>query len=325
VSADPPLVVGLELEWQPLDLEAAALAEVGAVIEWRAPCRTEDEVLAAARGAVGLVNEISPITRRVLEQLPDLRVVSEAGVGWDFIDVEAAAELGIWVTSVPGYCTAEVADHTLALALALVRRLPDQRELVRAGSWNSLAAGTIPRLAGSTWGIVGFGRIGQAVAARARALGFRVVALDPYVPDETFAAAGVERLGLDDLLRASDVVSLHSPRTDETVGMIGRRELSLLKPTAVLVNVARGHLIDETALVEALDAGAFVGAGLDVLVGSPPGPDHPLVHHPRAIVTPHMAWYSEGAFLELRRRAVQAVVDVLAGRRPRDPVAEPRG
>jgi D-3-phosphoglycerate dehydrogenase / 2-oxoglutarate reductase len=315
-------VAAINLEWTPADLEAAALQPLDAVLEEHR-CSSREEIVKAARDADAVLSALVPFPADVLAELRRCRVISETAVGTDHIDVAAAATAGMYVTNVPDYGTAEVADHTLALALMLLRRVVEQRELVRRGVWNPLARRPIARLAEATWGIVGFGRIGQAVAVRTKAFGFRRVAHDPFVADWVLERAGVEPAELERLLREADVVSLHAPLTARTTGMISARELAWMKPTAVLVNVARGALVDEKALLEALDDGALSGAGLDVLSEEPPASQHPLIHHPRTIVTPHMAFYSETALHELRRKAIDAVVDVLEGRRPRYVVAEP--
>jgi D-3-phosphoglycerate dehydrogenase len=251
--------------------------------------------------------------------------VAEFGTGYDGIDLDAARQRGIAVTNVAGYCSEEVADHTLALALSLVRRVDSLSRQARDGRWASVDTGSVRRSADSTWGVVGFGRIGRAVARRAAAFGFTVCACDPHVEDSEIRARGVEPLALDDLLRRADVVSMHAARTGLDDRMLDRRRILLLKPTAYLVNVARGALTDEDALADALDRGALAGAALDVLADEPPAPDNRLLHHPRVLVTPHSAWYSDAATIELRTRGIGAVVDVLSGRAPADLVPELSG
>lgn len=304
-----PRVAAINLEWPVGDLEREALAGIGVELtEHR--CATAEEVVRAAADAAGMLSALVPLPREVLTRLERLRVISELAVGYDAIDVAAASELGVVVCNVPDYGAIEVADHTLALALALLRRIPQQQRLVASGSWDALALRPIARLAGARWGIVGFGRIGRAVAARARAFGFEVVAHDPFARDDD----GTPLLELEELLRGADVISLHAPGGARTSHLIGAPQLALVKPSAVLVNVARGSLVDEAALLHALETGALAGAALDVLAEEPPPAGHPLCAHPNAIVTPHMAFYSEGALLDLRRKGVQNVVDVLSGR-----------
>jgi D-3-phosphoglycerate dehydrogenase len=317
----PALAVALDLDWEDdYALERTALASIGVGLV-RAEELREDMV----SSVVALLSAGTRVTEHDLGRYPRLRVVAEFGTGYDGIDLDAARRRGIAVTNVAGYCTEEVADHTLALALGLVRRVESLVAQARDGRWASVDTGSVRRSADSTWGIIGFGRIGRAVARRAAAFGFTVCACDPHVEPAQIRDCGVEPLALDDLLRRADVVSIHAARSGLDDRMLDRRRISLLKPTAYLVNVARGALTDEDALAEALDRGALAGAALDVLADEPPAQDHPLVHHPRVLVTPHSAWYSDAAAVELRTRGIGAVVDVLRGRRPADLVPELTG
>jgi D-3-phosphoglycerate dehydrogenase len=252
--------------------------------------------------------QFAPVSAPVLAAASRVRGVVRYGVGLDNVDTTAAVERGIIVARVADYCVEEVADHAWALLLALHRQLPALAAAVASGEWRWQAGGPIPRLRGRRLGLVGYGRIARAVAQRARASGVEVHANDPNA-----AEADVPLLALDDLLRASDMLSLHLPLTEETRHLLGARELALLPEGAIVVNTARGPLVDEGALLDALDSGRLAGAGLDVLAREPPEPGHPLRSHPRALVTPHAAWYSEGSILELRRRTAEAAVAILAG------------
>jgi D-3-phosphoglycerate dehydrogenase len=315
-----PLVVALDLEWHDLDPETAAVAQVGAEL-----IRLDELHDAQCGDVVALLTEGSCVAREHLRRYPNLKIVSEFSTGYDAIDLEAAGELGIAVTNVAGYCTEEVADHTLALGLYLVRRLEPLSRQAREGRWINVEAGTVRRSADSTWGVIGFGRIGQAVARRAAAFGFAICAHDAQL-DEEIARRGARPAELEELLGQADIVSIHAARTaGRDDQMLDRRRLSLLKPTAYLVNVARGAFIDEEALADALDSGALAGAALDVLTEEPPDPANRLLNHPRVLVTPHSAWYSDSALAELRARGIAAVVDVLSGRRPADLVPELAG
>jgi len=308
------LAVAVDFEWDDdFALERAALAPLGVQL---VPAAELQE--SSAADVVALLTAGTRVDADELERYPRLRVISEFGTGYDGIDVEAAARRGIAVTNVGGYCTEEVADHTLALALSLVRRIEPLAAQAREGRWESVDTGSVARSADSTWGVVGFGRIGRAVARRAAAFGFTVCAFDPYLDGSQIRAPGVEPLELDDLLCRADVVSIHAARTGSDDHMLDRRRIALLKPTAYLVNVARGAFADEAALADALDAGALAGAALDVLADEPPAQQHRLLRHPRTLVTPHSAWYSDAAAIELRTRGIGNVVDVLSGRRPRD-------
>jgi D-3-phosphoglycerate dehydrogenase len=294
---------GVDLE---LDLLGAAGFDARA-----AACRTEDDVIAAAAEATGILVQFAPITRRVIESLPKLRAIARFGTGLDNIDLTAASEHGVEVRGVSGYCTDEVADHTLALLLTITRATCLAATDVRNGRWLPGPDYPAITLTGRKLGLVGFGRIGRAVAHRAAAFGMLVGAHDPVVPDQALAAEGIRPLSLDEAF-ASDVVSLHLPQTPETKGLVSSRLLSLMQPGSILLNVSRGGLIDEAALVAALDAGTPAFAGLDVLGAEPADASHPLVQHPRALVTPHLGYYSPAAIRELRRQTAAAAIDLLS-------------
>jgi D-3-phosphoglycerate dehydrogenase / 2-oxoglutarate reductase len=248
-----------------------------------------------------LVADRQAVTEADLERLPALRAVVSATSGLDHIDVAAAEGRRIAVRHVPDYSTEEVADSTLALLLALLRGVVELDRSVRAGRWDHEAAGSLRRLAGTRLGIVGFGRIGRAVARRAHALSLELWVSDPLVSVEEIAGAGARPAQLDELLAACEAVTLHLPLTRSSDGLIGTRELALMRPHAVLVNTARGRLVDVDALLEALRRGQLGGAALDVLPQEPPSPPPEA---PGLIVTPHAAWYSPEAEHEAIVRAV---------------------
>jgi D-3-phosphoglycerate dehydrogenase / 2-oxoglutarate reductase len=251
-----------------------------------------------------------------LRRLPALRVVATCSVGFDHVDHEEAERRGIWVCNVPDYCVEEVADHSLALVLALLRGIVELDRSVRAGAWDSQAAGELRRLRGTRLGVVGFGRTGRALAERAAALGFEVWVTDPAVPTEAIVAAGARPASLAELLEACEAVSLHVPLTPETEGLIGAPELALMPAGAVLVDTARAQLVDLDALVAALESGRLGGAALDVLPEEPPTAESPAPQAPRLVVTPHAAWYSAEAEEAVYRQPVLAVRAVLEGRVP---------
>lgn len=251
-----------------------------------------------------------------MARLPGLRVIATATTGFDNIDTEAAAKRGIWVCNVPEYCVEEVADSTIALLVALLRGVVVLDRAVRAGGWDDHAAGPLPRLSGMRLGIVGFGRIGRAVARRAQALGMQTWASDPLVPETVIAAAGVTPASFEDLLRQCGAVTLHLPLTNDNHHLIGPPELALMPPGSYLINAARGPLVDVDALLAALDSGRLAGAALDVLPVEPPSEQHPVPWHPRLIVTPHSAWYSPAAEREVARRATLSLKAVLEGGEP---------
>jgi D-3-phosphoglycerate dehydrogenase / 2-oxoglutarate reductase len=258
-----------------------------------------------------------------LERLPALRVVATCSVGFDHLAFEEAASRGVWVCNVPDYCVEEVADHSLALVLALLRGVVELDRSVREGRWDWTVAGKLRRAGGTRLGVVGFGRIGRALAERASALGFEVWASDPLLPDGAIADSGVHPASLHELLAACDAVSLHLPLTPETEGLIGETELALMPPDAVLVDTARAQLIDLRALVRALERGKLGGAALDVLPVEPPTEDQPAPQAPRLVVTPHAAWYSAEAEEAVYMRPVLSVRAVLEGREPDGAVNRP--
>jgi D-3-phosphoglycerate dehydrogenase len=262
-----------------------------------------------------------PVTAADMDRLPALKVIATPSVGFDHIDVAAAAQRNVWVCNVPDYCIDEMADSTIALVLALLRGVVALDRSVRAGAWDDHAAGPLARLRGTRLGVVGFGRIGRAVAAHALALGLEVWGTDPVIPPSRLSAAGLKPATLDDLLASCAAVTLHLPLTPDTKGLIGERELGLMARGSFLVNAARGGLVDQDALMAALESGHLGGAAVDVLPVEPPSPDRPAPQHPRLVVTPHSAWYSPHSEREVYRRSALAVRAVLEGREPDGAVA----
>jgi D-3-phosphoglycerate dehydrogenase len=284
-------------------------------------CRTPQEVASQAGDADVLINQYVPITAEVLDALPRCRLVVRYGVGVDNVDVEAAAARGVWVANVPDYGRDEVADHTLALAMAVLRGVVVLDRSVRAGTWDLDAARPLRRLATLTYGVVGCGAIGSAVARRAAGLGMRVLGYD--IPQVT-SSPPIQRVPLEELLGAADVVSLHAALTPDSHHLIGAAALARMQPSAFLVNTARGGLVDAAALLAALDAGELAGAALDVLEQEPPDDlGWRLVRHPRVVATPHAAWYSEEAFHTLKSEVAREALRVLEGGEPRSPVNRP--
>ena len=241
------------------------------------------------------------------------RIIVRYGIGVDNVALEAARRRGIVVANVPDYCVDEVADHALALMLAVLRRVVPAHRVVRDGRWDVTVMAGVRRLRELTLGVVGFGRIGRTVGTKASALGMRVVAYDPWVPAEAIRSAGAQPVSLDELLAQADVVTLHCPLTPETRHLLGAAQLARMKPTAYLVNTSRGELVDADALAEALRSGKLAGAALDVLPQEPPPAGHPLLSLDNVVVTPHVAWYSEDSLVELRTKAAQQVREVLLG------------
>jgi D-3-phosphoglycerate dehydrogenase / 2-oxoglutarate reductase len=299
-----------------LDQERALLAEAGHELSFERNAATPQEILETTSGADAVLNCYAPIPGDVIARLDRCVVIARYGIGLDTIDIDAATAKGIVVTNVPDYCIDEVSDHTLALILGLARGVVNLDRHVRAGSWSVADARPLHRLRGRTLGLVGFGRIARALAAKAASLGFIVVTFDPFVPDDAVRAAGVEPLTLDRLLGTADVVSIHAPLTSDNRHLIGEAELASMKPEAILVNTSRGPLVDVEALRRALDDGQLAGAALDVLEVEPPEHDDPVLHREDVIITPHAGFYSEESVRELQRKAVEQVIVALGGGMP---------
>lgn len=319
---DTAPVVVTDCDHTDLDPERAVLDAAGIGLR-REQCRTAADVIARCGGAQVLVDQYAPITAEVLDALPTVALVVRYGVGVDTVDVEAATARGVWVANVPDYGTGEVADHTLALALALLRGISVHDRSVRAGRWDYQDARPLRRLSELTFGVVGCGAIGQAVAARAAAFGMRVIGADVL---DGRPPGPIERVELAELIATSDVISLHATLDEHSRGLLGEQALAACKPTAVVVNTARGGLIDTAALVAALDAGTVAGAALDVLDPEPPdaATREALTRHPRVLLTPHAAWYSEESFVQLKTEVAREAVRVVRGGPPRSPVNRPR-
>jgi D-3-phosphoglycerate dehydrogenase len=259
-----------------------------------------------------LLTHYASVPAAVMDALaPSVVVVYATGV--DNVDVEAATDRGIAVTNVPEYCDEEVGEHIVTLALALLRGLPEYDARTAAGEWDWDAVSPVRTASGLTFGFFAFGRKARAAADRAEAFGFDVVAHDPYLSDDEIRAADAEPVSFDTLVEGSDVLSLNAPLTPETEGRFDEAVFGRMPSDAVLVNTARGRLVDEAALVDALDSGALHGAGLDVLATEPPADDNPLLDRPDTIVTPHAAWYSEGAVERVRRRGTETACAAFRG------------
>jgi D-3-phosphoglycerate dehydrogenase len=314
-----PMVVIAYDEFSDTTVEEAVLKAIDATV---VHTRTLDtlEALEATHEADAVMVSIQHVTADIIAGLQKCRIISRVGTGLDAIDIPAATQRGIWVTNVPDYSVDEVSTHAVALLLAYARRIPSLVESTRRGSWDKVFVRPIQRLRGQTLGLLGFGRIGQAVANKARGFGMDIIVCDPYVESQKLEAMGVRPVDLETLLRTSDYVSLHAPLTDSNQHIINAQALAQMKPTAFLINTARGALIDEDALVNALRDKQIAGAALDVFAVEPPAPDHPLLREERAMITPHIAWYSEAANHDVRVRGAEEVVRVLRGERPNYPV-----
>ena len=305
----------------PTDIEESALAKVGAELI-KADWKTEDDLVRICRdtdAVAVLIGPGVPITKRVIDAMPNLKILSRLGIGVDNIDVEAATARGVPVSVVLDYCISEVSDHAMAFILAFARRIMPLSQAVKAGHWTKERS-DIPtirtpmfRLSKVTLGVVGVGRIGSSLATKARAFGMRVIAYDPYLSKDKL---DIELVDFNRLLSESDFISLHAPLTKETKHLFNIETFKKMKRTAYLINNARGGLVDEHALYTALKEGYIAGAGLDVTDPEPPEADNPLLNLDNVFITAHSSWYSEEAVAELRQKSVAAIVEVLKGRWP---------
>ena len=299
-----------------LDLEKAVLERAGLELV-PVQCRTEDDVIRECADADGLLNQYAPLTQRVLAALARCRVVARYGVGVDNVDVAAATQAGIAVCNVPDYGVEEVSDHAIALLLGLARKTHRLDRGVRAGTWDVSVARPVRRMRGTVLGLVGLGRIGRAAARKAAGLGLRVIGSDPQADQPGFDRGDATIVPFDALLREADYISIHVPLSADTRRLFGEEAFRAMKPHAVLVNTSRGGVVDTDALVRALREGWIGGAALDVLEQEPIPAGHPLLDLENCVLTPHAAWYSEDAFVELKTKAAEEAAAVLTGQRPR--------
>ncbi len=319
--ADTLRVVITDLDQGTAEPERQVFAEYGIELAAVGTARTPDDVIRIGREADGLLVQYARIDGRVLDALPRVRAIGRYGVGYDMIDVPAATKRGVLVITVPDYCTDEVADHALAMILACARHLLPAHQQVERGGWNApeVMAG-VQRLASQTLGIVGLGRIGRAVARRAAGFGLRILATDPAVDDLAMRVLGAQPRPLQALLQESDYVTLHAPLSSTTRHLIGRDQLAAMKPTAYLINTARGGLVDQAALVAALQERRIAGAALDVFEQEPLPADHPLRGMEQVLLSPHAAYYSDTAFARLKVDLATQVATALRGELPRTPL-----
>jgi D-3-phosphoglycerate dehydrogenase len=314
-----PLIAVTDSPFPSLDPAKAALARIDPELRV-ANSTSADDILAVARDADAILVTYAKLPGELLRQLRRCKAIGRFGLGVDNIDIAAAAELGITVTYVPDYCMQEVSDHAMALLLALARKVPQSNALVQAGRWDMPAVVPIHRLAGRVLGLVGFGNIPRALAPKAKAFGLRVVAHDPYVSQHALAAAGVEGMSFDRLLEISDFVSIHAPLLPATRGLFNAEVFRKMKQGACLINTARGPLVDEDALLAALDSGGLAGAALDVVAVEPLPKQSRLIGRDNVVLTPHTGFYSVEALNELQTKCAADVARVLSGEKPVYPV-----
>lgn len=289
------------------------------------PCQTEDEIIEAVKDADAAYAPGERFSRKVIENMKRCRIISVAGTGYDHVDLDAATEYGICVSNVPEYCSEEVSDQAMALLMACARRIVTSVNGVKAGEWDSLVDSRLHiklkpmfRLRGQTIGVVGLGRIGRALVPKAKGFGVRVISYDPYIESNTARKIDVELVDFERLLKESDFISLHMPIAKGQSPMFGLEQFKKMKPTAFLINAARGGLIDEKALYIALTQGYIAGAGLDVTEPEPPDPNNPLLKLDNVLITPHSGYYSEQSLIDVLKQAEEEVFRVLGGGWPQN-------
>lgn len=280
------------------------------------PAVEEDDVIDAARDAEVILFTATKINERVINSLEKCKLIIRYGIGYDNVDTVAAAKRGIFVCNAPNYGITDVAEHALSLILATAKKTVNMHARAESGKWGPGEGKPFLRLAGKTIGFVGFGNIGRALCKMTNGLSMRPVVYDPFVSDETISALGAEKRTLDDLFREADFISLHLPLNDETRHMIGKDSFKKMKPSAILINTSRGSIVDELALIEALESEQIAGAGLDVFENEVLPLDPRLAHSPRAVLTPHVAWNTDIAVTAIHEEVGDNVARYLRGERP---------
>jgi D-3-phosphoglycerate dehydrogenase len=318
-------VVIADYDYGDVDIERAIIEGAGLRLE-AAQCKSEDDVIAAARDADAIIAQYATVGAKAIGALTRCEVIARYGTGTDIVDVDAATRHGILVTNVPNdWCENEVADHAMTLLLAAARKVCRYDQATRAGVWRWQTGEPIHRLSGRTLGLLSFGAIAQAIGRRAAGFGLRVIANDPYMPAGDIADRGAVPVSFGELLDESDYLVIQAPLTKETHHLIGEPELRRMKPTAFLINTARGPIVSDQALYQALSEGWIAGAGLDDIEEEPAKlrdwtPVNPLFGLDNVIITPHAAYYSEEAIHTVREFAASEVVRVLTGQPPQSPV-----
>jgi D-3-phosphoglycerate dehydrogenase len=310
------LIVITDCDHPSVQIERKVLEEQGFTVVLE-QCRTEEDVIEKCQEAAGIINQYAPLTEKVLSSLPNCKVIVRYGVGVDNVDLDAASDVGIQICNVPDYGVEEVSDHALALIFTLARKINLLSNQVKKNNWDFQTSRPIRRLKDLTMGVVGLGRIGQATARKAIGMGWNVIGFDSKRED---TIEGVTHVSFQELIEKADLISIHVPLTEDTHHLFNQEVFSKMKNSAVVVNTARGPIVDEQALVEALRNGEIAGAGIDVMEKEPPEMDHPLFQFDNLIVTPHAAWYSEEASHDLKQKAAEEAANVVLGNSPRNPV-----
>ncbi len=310
-------VLVTDFAWKDLRIEETILRQVGACLV-AARTGSESELLRLAPAADGILTCWKIVNGNVIRLAGRCLSIGRFGIGLDNIDVQGATEAGILVTNVPAYCVDEVSDHAMALLLSCVRKIAFYDRNIKSGVYDLQAGTPLYRLRDKTLGIVGFGKIGKSLSAKARAFGLNIIVFDPYANPAVMTESNVEQVAFPELIERSDFISVHVPLSSETSRLFNYEVFHAMKPTSVVVNTSRGDVIDSKALLAALKEGLIAGAGLDVLSDEPPRGDDQLTRHPNVVVTPHAAFNSEESLLELRKSAALQMADVLSGRLPQN-------
>lgn len=314
--SNPPTVAITECDHDAFEPEIAVATAHGIDLRW-AEAATTEELIERCATADGILVQYAQITAEVMDALPRLRVIGRYGVGVDSVDVQAATERGIAVCNVPDYGTEAVSDHAIAMALAVARGLIPMDRGVRAGEANLAAVRPLHLIGGRVFGVLGVGRIGAATARKAAGLGYEVIGYDERA-DVGSEYHGVQMVSLEELFNRSHMLSVHVPLDEGTSGIVDAQALASMPQGAVVINTARGGVIDTAALVGALASGHLGGAGIDCHEDEPLPPDHPLTTFSNVVLSPHFAWYSEESYGELKRRTLENTVAVIEGRTPRN-------
>ncbi|HHT23957.1 MAG TPA: C-terminal binding protein [Clostridiaceae bacterium] len=312
-------VVITDYEYEDVDQEKEIIEQAG--FEFKTyQLKTPQELIPVLKDADAVITQYGDINHQVISQMEKCKVIVRYGIGYNNIDVNAATENNIYVCNVPDYCIDEVSNHVIMMIFSLSKKLPVFSKASTEEDFSYRKAKPIFRLAGQTLGLVGFGRIPRLVAEKMQNFSLNIIAYDPFVDSSVFEKYGVSQVSLDELLKLSDYISLHTPLTEETYHLINHDAFLKMKSNAYIINTSRGEIISEKDLLEALNKNLIAGAGLDVFEKEPVEPNNPLLSLPNVIVTPHSAWYSEEAKRSLQKKAALEVINVLQGNKPFNPV-----
>lgn len=308
-------VVITDYEYPNVDQERKIITDFGAQLD-ACHLKTPEEIAAKVEDADAVIVQYADITKEIIARMKHCKIIIKYGIGVNNIDSDAAAAKKIYVCNVPDYGVDEVSNHAIAMLLALAKKLPIVTKTLKNGEWGYGSTVPLFRLQGSTLGLIGIGRIPSLIARKMSNFGMRILAFDPYVSKEEAKKRGAELADFETLCKKSDFISIHCPLTPSTTHIFNWETFKMMKKTAFIINTARGPVIEESALVEALKTGEIAGAGIDVYESEPIARDHPLLQMGQVIATPHCAWYSEEAITTLQRKVAEEVVNVLSGNRP---------